>query len=128
MVSRSDVDHIRRAFEEFDAAAMRVHGVEDYFGRFYSPDAVIEHVDSFPVPGTYVGLEGYRQWFDEAMGPYDDIRWELESVEAEGDHVVVLGRVFGHPHGEPVTLEVGMRLVYEMRDGLASRVRVHVRP
>ena len=52
------LDHVRRAFLEFNARydELRDGGLASYHAEFYTPDAVIEHVDNFPSPGKYEGL------------------------------------------------------------------------
>ena len=115
-------------FAEFDAERLRTGGLEEFFHRFYTDDLVIEHCDAFPVPGTYRGIEGYRDWLDEALGPYEDVRWDMRSVEMDGDRVVAVVRTHARLREEGLELEVGLRCVYDMRDGRAWRVRVYVSP
>ena len=127
-VSQDDIDHIKRAFLEFGESfeSIRAGGVDAYYERLYAPDAVIENVDGFPVPGRYEGPAGYRQWFDDTYGPYDGVSYDLVSIEPVGERIVVLVRASGRPRDHPVDLEVAIGITYEMRGGKIGHVRVYV--
>ena len=118
-----DVQLIERLLEEFDVGTT---DIDDYFARFWHPDAVIEAVDGFPVSGTYRGLEGSRQWFADAYGPYVDVRRRIDSVTAEGDLVVALLTITGRSKDDHVELEVHTGSTYEIEDGRIKRLRVYV--
>jgi ketosteroid isomerase-like protein len=127
-VSESDVHHVIRAFQEtnrrFDDP--EGGGLDDYFHDFYEPDAVIEHVDQFPMPGRFVGVEGYREWFGDAYGPYEDIVWKIDTVRPEGDRVLALLTITGRPRGDEIELTVQLGNTYELRNGRIAHVRVYV--
>jgi ketosteroid isomerase-like protein len=118
-----EVALVRRAFESFAVAA---EGLDDYFRRFYTPDAVIEFVDGFPVSGRYEGVEGYRRWFEDSYAPYEGVQRRLHSITAEGERVVALLTVTGRARGDDVELEVMLGNTYELRDGRISHLRVYV--
>jgi ketosteroid isomerase-like protein len=117
----ADVDLIRQAIEGWEA---RGDDVDAYYERFWHPDAVVESVDGFPTPGRYEGLDGYRQWFDDAYGPYENVGRRLHSLTAVGDWVVVLLTLTGRPRDEPVDLEVRVGTTYEIEGGRIRRMRV----
>ena len=122
-VSEQDVAHVRLAFEEFDITALRAGGLRAYVERFYDDDAVIEHAEGFPVPAArHMGHEGYVEWFEETYGAYSDVRWEPESVVAEGERVLAIALVKGRPHGHPTELEVRVAMVYRMHRGRIAHV------
>jgi ketosteroid isomerase-like protein len=127
-VSDSDLAHVRRAFAEFNERydTLRDGGVDDYHAEFYAPDSVIEHVDSFPAPGSYQGLDGYREWFGSSYGNYRDVSWKIEGIEAAGDRVLALVRVSGKAPDDEVRLEIALGITYEMRDGKIAHVRVYL--
>jgi ketosteroid isomerase-like protein len=127
-VSENDVAHVVRAFRETNRRfeGFDTGGLEDYFDEFYDPDAVIDHVDGFPMPGRFEGLAGYRQWFGDSYGPYEDIVWRIDTVHAEGDRVLALLTITGRPRGEELELTVQVGNTYEMRDGRIAHVRVYV--
>ena len=127
-VSEADVEHVRAAFAEFNErrAIFTPADLDAYFERYYAPGAVIENVESFPIPARYEGIEGYRSWYEESYGPYEDVRWEVMGVDPVGDRVVARTRVSGRPRGEDVLLEVALGITYEMRDGRIGHVRVYL--
>jgi ketosteroid isomerase-like protein len=127
-VSESDLAHVRRAFVEFNERydSLRDGGLAAYHAEFYAPDAVIDHVDSFPAPGRYDGFAGYQEWFGQSYGKYRDVEWRIDGVEAAGDRVLALVRVSGKPADDDVILEVALGITYELRDGRIAYVRVYV--
>lgn len=120
-----DLELIREFFAAFPErmAAGRRGEFEPYYSRFYSEDHVMEMPDAFPSPGAFTGLAGYRQWFDEAYGPWEDVVWTLEGLEAVGEHPVARALIRGRPVGEEVALEVRVAIVYDLRDGRICRTR-----
>ena len=127
-VSAADIDHVRRAFLEFNERYedLRGGGLEANHGEFYAPDAVIEHVDNFPAPGSYKGYEGYQEWFGQSYGSYRDVTWQVMGVHMVGDRVVALVKVSGKPPDDDTVLELELGITYEMRDGKIAYVRVYV--
>jgi ketosteroid isomerase-like protein len=127
-VSDSDVAHVVRAYQQTNQRFEGLHtgGLEAYFAEFFEPDAVIEHVDDFPLPGRFEGPDGYRTWFLEAYGPYEDIVWRIDSVRAEGERVLALVSISGREKGDSVELQVQIGNTYEMRNGKIAHVRVYV--
>lgn len=121
--SDADLALVRRAFEEFEVGRT---DIEEYFNRFWHPDAVIESVDGFPVPGSYRGLEGYRRWFEDSYAPYEDVRRRIDSISIVGDSVLVLLTISGHPKGDDMELEVQTGSAYEVEDGRIKRLCVYV--
>jgi ketosteroid isomerase-like protein len=118
-----DVEHVREAVLAFD---VQEGSLEDYFGRFWSPDGVIDFVDGFPITGTYHGLDGFKQWFADSYAPYENVERRLDSLEAIGERVVSLLTVTGRPRGEDIDLEVQVGNTYEVADGRITHLRVYV--
>jgi ketosteroid isomerase-like protein len=118
-----DVEFVRRAIAAFD---VREGTLEDYFARFYSPDAVVEFVDGFPVPGRYQGIDGYRQWFEDSYAPYEDVQRRLDGIRAVGERVVALLTITGRPRDEDVDLELQVGNTYELEDGRIRHLRTYV--
>jgi ketosteroid isomerase-like protein len=118
-----DVAFVLEAFRAFE---VQEGTLEEYFARFYAPDGVLEFVDGFPVPGRYEGAEGFKAWFADSYGPYDDVERQLVSITKEADRVVLLLLVTGRPKGEDVDLEVQLGNTYEVEDGRIKHLRVYV--
>jgi ketosteroid isomerase-like protein len=123
------VAHIRGAYEDFNARYEELADPEvmrAYHERWYDPESQILNVDGWPVPASYEGLEGYTRWYGENYATYDDVRFDVESVEPVGDRVVALARVSGRPKGEETRLEIQVGVTYELRGGRIWRVRLYL--
>jgi ketosteroid isomerase-like protein len=118
-----DLAFVLEAFRAFD---VQEGTLDEYFERFWLPDGVIEFVDGFPISGSYTGVEGYRQWFADSYGPYDDVNRQLVSITKEGDRVVALLLITGRPKGEDIDLELQIANTYELEDGRIKHLRVYV--
>ena len=118
-----DMDLVRRAF---DAFALSPEGIDEYFARFFTPDGVVEFVDGFPLPGRYEGLDGYRRFYDESYGPYEDVQRRLDSVTVENGTVVALFTLSGRERGDDTELRVQMGNTYELEDGRIKHLRVYL--
>jgi ketosteroid isomerase-like protein len=125
----TDVTHIRGAYEDFNARYEELADPEvmrAYHERWYDPESQILNVDGWPVPASYEGLEGYARWYGENYATYDDVRFDVESVEPVADRVVALARVSGRPKGEETRLEIQVGVTYELRGGRIWRVRLYL--
>jgi ketosteroid isomerase-like protein len=125
----SDVAHIQAAFADFNARYEQLADPElmrAYHERWYDPDSQILNVDGWPVPASYEGLEGYARWYAENYATYEDVRFDVLSVEPVADRVVALAKVSGRPKGDDERLEVQVGLTYAMREGRIWRVRLYV--
>jgi hypothetical protein len=122
-VSEADLTLVRRAFDEFGVSR---EGLDDYYRRFFVPHGVVEFVDGFPVTGRYEGVAGYRHWFEDGYGPYEDVHRRLDSLTAEGDRILALLTVTGREQGDNVELTVQLGNTYELEDGRISYLRVYV--
>jgi ketosteroid isomerase-like protein len=125
-IGESEVAHVVRMLQTSDRRFESVGELEAYFAEFFQPDAVMEHVDDFPLPGTYEGIDGYREWFSDAYEPYEDVAFRIDGVRAEGDRVLALMTITGRQRGDNVELAVQVGNTYELRDGRIARVCVYV--
>jgi ketosteroid isomerase-like protein len=128
-VSPEDVEVVRAFYASFPERMRdgRAGVFEPHYSRFYTADHVMEMPDAFPSPGSFTGLDGYRTWFDEAYGPWEDVLWELEEIDAVGESVVTRARISGRPADDDVTFEVRVGIVYDLRDGRICRTRSYLR-
>lgn len=122
-VQESDLELVRTAF---DAFVVSLDGIEEYYERFFAPDAVLEFVDGFPLSDSYQGLEGYKRFFDDSYGPYEDVRRRLDSLGVENGTIVMLQTITGRERGEDVELQVQIGNTYEIEDGRIKYLRVYV--
>jgi ketosteroid isomerase-like protein len=128
-VSDADVEHVRRAFESFNATHAEREdeaGIRAHHARWYTGDVEIVNADDWPVPASYRGTDGYVRWYRENYGAYEDVRYAVDSLGAVGDRVVALVTISGRPRGEDTQLEIEIGLVYGMRDGRIARVELYL--
>ena len=92
----SDDPDIAFVLEAFQAFEVQEGTLEEYHERFWHADGVVEFVDGFPITGSYKGLEGYRRWFADSYGPYEDVERRLDSIAKEGDRIKRLNIYVGH--------------------------------
>jgi SnoaL-like domain len=118
-----EVAFVLDAFQSFD---VEEESLDEYYERFWQPDGVIDFVDGFPITGTYSGIQGYKRWFADSYGPYEDVERRLDSISKEGERVVALLTVTGRPKGEDLDLEVQLGNTYELEDGRIKRLSVYV--
>jgi len=128
-VAPEDVEHVRRLFAEWDLAALRGGGLRAYVERYYDEDVVVEAAEGFPVTTLrHEGHDGYIEWFEANYAPYEDVRWHVESITAEGERVVAVARVSGRVPGDPTELEVRLANVYRLHNGRIAHVLVFLSP
>jgi ketosteroid isomerase-like protein len=128
-VTDEDVQHVRRAFESFNATPHDREdeaGIRAHHARWYTDDVEIVNADDWPVPASYQGTEGYVRWYRESYGAYEDVRYAVDFIESVGERVVALVRISGRPRGTETELEVQIGLVYAMRGGRISRVELYL--
>jgi hypothetical protein len=119
----SDLELVRTAFDSF---AVSLDGIEEYYERFFAPDAVLEFVDGFPLSGSYQGLDGYRRFFEDSYGPYESVRRRLDSISVENGTIVTLQTISGRERGDDVELQVQIGNTYEIEDGRIHYLRVYL--
>ena len=118
-----DIAFVLEAFQAFE---VQEGTLEEYYERFWHADGVVEFVDGFPLTGRYQGVEGYKRWFADSYGPYEDVQRRLHSISKEGDRVVALLTITGRPKDEDVELEVQLGSTYELEGGRIKRMNVYV--
>ncbi len=124
-VDDAEIALLERAFVTLSSSSTPCAGRHLADDRVLGPAARIRNADGWPVPGTYAGYDGFRQWFDETFGEYSGyvpIRAEYTRV---GDRIVawVHSRWSG-PEGEEVVPQVALR--FQVRDGRIARMDVFI--
>jgi ketosteroid isomerase-like protein len=130
-VTDDDIALVQGAFDAFNARFEDLRtdaGLQGYHEDFFTEDAVIDNVEHFPVPTTYQGLDGYRNWFDETLAAYEGIQWQVEQLVPIGERVHSLAAIRGRQPGDPTLIEVRLALNYSVRGGRISRIDVYLNP
>ncbi len=113
-MSAENVDIMRRGYEAFNRGDIdTVLGLMDENIEWHEPD-----VEGLPEAGTHHGPEQVaRNVFQTAVEDYDDFQVTPEKfLDAEDDHVVVLGRFQGKGKETGKTLDAPFAHVWVLRD------------
>ena len=74
-------------------------------------------------PGTRRGADSFNQAVANVFATWDDVRFDIERVVDNDDHVVVLGKMHGHIHGPGMEVDSPHGEIWSFRDGLVTRMR-----
>jgi ketosteroid isomerase-like protein len=122
----SPADDVIAAFDPaFDALERGdVEGFIEVVRNLMAADCVFRSgIGSAVGGGTYDGVEGVREWFDDLVTTTSERRWRNRRSEKHGDNVAVFLADFeftGAGSGVPVSSETAS--VYELEDDLVVRV------
>jgi uncharacterized protein len=89
------------------------------------PELVIDRSNSIgPEARIYRGHPGLEQFWNDWKRAWADTRWEIDECIANGDDVVVLGRLYARGATSGVSVEANVSQVLVVRDGkvLASKL------
>jgi len=96
---------------------------------YWSPELVIEHVDGWPVPGTYDGYDGFRQWWTEVFGR-DYTGYETMGYEAErlGDQLFLLVDTRWNARDGETLVVPSFAVLFGFRELRICRMRIFLKP
>jgi ketosteroid isomerase-like protein len=86
-VSEENVAVVRRWFEAFERG--------DPAPELCDPDVEITNWTEFPTRGPYRGHEGVRRWWDDVADAFEELHWDLKSVEPIDDRRCLTIQRFG---------------------------------
>jgi ketosteroid isomerase-like protein len=73
---------------------------------------------------VYQGHDGFKRYWNDFRGLWEEIELVPERLLDHGDRVVVSGR-FKARGREGITVEREMGMIYTIRDGLATRIETY---
>ncbi len=129
-MSKENVEVVRSVLEPFDG----INGAEIDFGsdeireilaRTHSPDVELRTLESgigTGISDVYRGWDGLVQYFRDWLEPFSEYRskW-VEYIDA-GDRVLVPAKHWGIGSGSGARVEIELSYVFELRDGLITRI------
>ena len=118
-MSDENVETVRRIYEQWAEGNFRA-GVE-----LYDPLILLVHGLGFPESGTYLGLDGVRDYTATFLEAWERMTIEAEEIFDVGDSVVakVVQRAIGRESGiEPAELEYFQ--IWSFRGGRVIRLEV----
>jgi uncharacterized protein len=107
---------VRRSYEVWNSGDL------DSFLEFLSPDLEMDLTERVLNPGSYRGVEGFRQWAAELSEVWKEWTMEPEDIVEAGDQVLVTVRARGRGRGSGVAIEQLGYTVTTVRDGKAVRI------
>jgi ketosteroid isomerase-like protein len=118
-VSQADIDTLRAGYE-----AVRRGDWDSILGTA-DPDFELKTADRFTNPGTYRGVETARQFFDDFLGPFEEVVPIPQKFFEDDDRIAVLLLVKVRPRGSSAVLENRIGHVWTFRDGRALRLEIY---
>jgi ketosteroid isomerase-like protein len=118
-MSEGNVEAVRRVYEQWGRGNFRA-GVE-----LYDPHVVLVQRQELLESGTYLGLDGIRDYMAAFLEAWERVTIEAEEVFAAGDSVVaqVVQRAIGKESGvEPTEFEYFQ--IWSFRGGKVIRLEV----
>jgi ketosteroid isomerase-like protein len=89
------------------------------------PSITIWQTEELPWGGSYVGLDGFAEFFGKLTGTITS-SVEVEDIYEAGDHVVQIGFTRGTVNATGVAFDVREAHVWEVRDGKAVSFRAYI--
>ncbi|HEX2128888.1 MAG TPA: nuclear transport factor 2 family protein [Solirubrobacterales bacterium] len=74
----------------------------------------------------YRGWDGFREWLDDVVDAFEDIRFESAEVAPLGPNAIFeVSRLAGHGRGSGIAIEYEFARIAEFEDGLLRRMRTY---
>ena len=120
-MSRENVEIVRELLAEFAETHRAV-------ARLTTADVVWDMgtFRGWPDAPTYVGPEGFDEFFAKWTGPYED--WDMavqDLVEVDGERVLALVSQRGRLRGADSWVELHYGMIYTLTEGLVSRIEAY---
>jgi len=113
-MSKENVEAARRGF-----AILADEGVEPFL-EFIHPEFEMTTPAAMTVePGTYMGREGMRRYFESFYEIMDEIRFEPQEFIDAGDRVVVPARLVARGRDTGIEAVQHLTMVWTLREGRA---------
>jgi uncharacterized protein len=110
---------VRRSFEAYEVGDL------DALLELVDPEIVVNTPQELGNPGTYRGIDGFKQWLREWAEAWDEFHHEiLEMVPVGTHHVVGHTRQMARGRGSGVEVEREVAYVYEIRNGRCVFLRL----
>jgi ketosteroid isomerase-like protein len=118
--SLTNVEVVQQAYEEFRETG-------EITEQFAHPDFVwdMSHYTGWPEQQMYYGVEGATRFITEWRDAWDDWVWEVRSIHAAGDKVVVIAYQSGRSKSTGVRVEMNFAQVFTVKDGRQTRMEMY---
>ena len=91
--------------------------------ELFDPDVDLFNVRESPLPGSYHGYEGLRQWREEVFDVVEDGRFEIDNLQDvdEADLVIYGIRLLGRARHTRLEIDIAWTNVNWIREGRIYR-------
>jgi ketosteroid isomerase-like protein len=114
---RTDLEVIERGYEHFN------RGDLDWVIAHLAPSVVWEDARQMPDARTYRGLDDVRRFLTSFERHWEEIRFELEDIQAGGGTVIAFVHLVGRGKASGAEVDAHLFHVWEMRDLMVTRIR-----
>jgi hypothetical protein len=90
------------------------------------PDLEISMVGPGGFTGTFHGIDGFREAWDDWLRPFDRYTVEIEELRQRGGRILALARHTATPKGTEATVEGEAAAVMTFRDGRLERIEFNL--
>ena len=108
------VERLARAFEDEDTDAALA---------CLDPEVELLPIRAQLDGTSYIGHDGYRQVVADFAADWEGLRLVQEQLQEAGDRVVAVGRLHAKGKASGIDLDVPLALLYDIRDGLVTRLQ-----
>jgi ketosteroid isomerase-like protein len=113
-MSDENLELLRRVVDAINA--------DEILAELIAPDFEMKNATTAVTDATYHGHEGARKWRRELFDVFDDARFEVDEVLADGpDYVVIANRIVGRGSSSGAPLDMRWVSVLWFRDGQLRR-------
>ena len=116
-MSNDNVEIVRRMWAAWTGEDMST------WLEFFHPQIEWHTRDDEPDAGVYRGRSGIEELMEFWSENFDDLGVDAEEFVADGEHVIVPGRVYGRGRSSGVAVELPYTFLYTVRDGRIMEVR-----
>ncbi len=122
-MSAENVEIVRLGYEEFLATGELVE-------RITAPEFVwdMSTFHNWPERQAYEGVEGTREFLADWVGAWEDWRLEVRELIDAGDDVVAVVHQSGRSKATGLEVDMDFAMVWTMKDGKQTRMRMYSDP
>jgi hypothetical protein len=115
-MSQENVEVVRAMIDRFNRDGFLAE-------EFFDPDVDLFNVRESPLPGSYHGYEGLRQWREEVFDVVEEGRFEIDNLQDvdEADLVIYGIRLLGRARHTRLEIDIAWTNVNWIRDGRIYR-------
>ena len=133
-MSQENLDLVEQLMASADVDLVPVVRDDDLWAAATQAVASVIHPDVETVgtavggEGTYVGVDGFRDFMLDWLAPWGEYRSEVAQIIDRGDQVVAIYRMFGRREGSAHEVEGSAAWIWTIVDGKVARIVGYAEP